>query len=256
MAAQAEFFAACPESELVAVSDNNRQAFNEFLHLGVEQGIVGLAILAALLWLCRRSMFFPLVVGWCAFGMFSYPADVLPLQCISVVAVALCSSGGRRPTAVADGRWAILAVVLAVPPAVVTDIRYSRAMERVPRAETAEFPSNETYMSYYARSHPTVENLERLCRDHCSSSEILCDLGDCYLECGDIVRADSCYTLAHRMVPRRVVPLHRLMLLYRDRNDSLAMHYSELILRLEPSHVGSAVLRARADVFDYLNNRR
>ena len=66
-------------------------------------------------------------------------------------------------------------------------------------------------------------------------------------------RADSCYSLARRMVPCRMKPLHKLYLLYERQDSTIAKNYALQILNFKSRTVGSVVLRARADAKKFLN---
>lgn len=79
-------------------------------------------------------------------------------------------------------------------------------------------------------------------------------MGDLYETRGDIKRADSCYSLARQMVPCRIKPLHKLYLLYKQRNSTVAEDYARQILNFKTPFVGSVVLRARAVAKKFLNH--
>lgn len=76
-------------------------AFNDFLLVGVEQGIIGLFFVFALtiivlyfLWRSNRPLFFA-VLSLLIFSLFSYPFELLPYQIIGVILTAYAATLGR-----------------------------------------------------------------------------------------------------------------------------------------------------------------
>jgi len=99
---QARYFAAHPDSPFSNLADNNQFAFNEVLKLLVEQGIVGMLLLAALVYVlflktptkgneaesreavaCKATL-----IALFTFGCFSYPTDVFQMNVILVALIA------------------------------------------------------------------------------------------------------------------------------------------------------------------------
>jgi len=99
---QAQYFAAHPDSPFSNLADNNRVAFNEVLKLLVEQGIVGMLLLAALVYVlflkmptkgneaesreavaCKATL-----IALFTFGCFSYPTNVFQMNVILVALIA------------------------------------------------------------------------------------------------------------------------------------------------------------------------
>lgn len=77
-------------------------AFNDYLLVGVEQGIVGLAFASALiaivlyrLWLICRPLFFA-VLSLFIFSLFSYPYELLPYQIIMVIIISYASTNAGK----------------------------------------------------------------------------------------------------------------------------------------------------------------
>lgn len=253
MNAQAEYFAAHPDSDLSIVANNNYQAFNEFLHITVEQGFIGLLLLFGIILTCRHSSRFPFILTWFTFSMFSYPADCEWLMIVFVLSLALCAGENPGWCLKFNKKWFLCSLVM-IPFTLATTLRYDNAVKNIKFDTAPQFPYNREYMLQFARQKRDIHVLERLTRDVCSSTDILCDMGDLYETRGDIKRADSCYSLARQMVPCRIKPLHKLYLLHKQRNSTVAEDYARQILNFKTPFVGSVVLRARADAKKFLNH--
>jgi len=104
---QAEFFKQNPNSRFVHLADNNIYAFNEFLRITSEYGLIGLLIVLAILYFIFEGKFQEnintqeklLLLGAKAgiisifvFSLFSYPLEILPIKINLVLYIAIISS--------------------------------------------------------------------------------------------------------------------------------------------------------------------
>lgn len=93
MLSQARYFEANPDSEYATLADNVSYPYNELLHVGAEQGIVGVILVIALFAAVflrkpssdRNRVVKAMLAGLLIFSMFSYPADVFPLMFLFAV---------------------------------------------------------------------------------------------------------------------------------------------------------------------------
>ena len=253
MNTQAEYFALHPDSDLSIVANNNYQAVNEFLHVTVEQGFIGLLLLLWIILTCHHSSRFPLILTWFTFSMFSYPVNCKLLMTVLVLSLALCSGENPGWYLKFNKKW-LLCSLIVIPFILTITLKYDNAVKNIKSDTAPKFPYNREYMFQFARQKHDIHALDRLTRDVCSSTDILCDMGDLYETRGDIKRADSCYFLARQMVPCRIKPLYKLYLLYKRRDSTLAENYARQILNFKSPSVGSVVLRARADARKFLNH--
>ena len=103
--AQADWFAAGKGSEAeTMIAGNPAYAFNEWVHIAVEQGLIGLALFVCFVVLCLISGrkknridndcggFRAVLLAFCVFATFSYPLDVLPLTILFTVTTAVTAS--------------------------------------------------------------------------------------------------------------------------------------------------------------------
>lgn len=251
MNAQAEYFIKHPTSDLSAVANNNYQVFNEFIHITVEQGLIGLLLLSGLILTCRQSSRFPFVLAWFVFSIFSYPADIRLLMIVLVMSFALCAhdSPGRSLKLNKKWLWSSLAII---PLTFITNLKYNEAIKNISTDTVAQFPYNREYMLQFARQKQEINILEQLTQNICSSADILCDMGELYEKQENIKKADSCYSLACKMVPCRIKPLYKRFLLHKQRDSTIAKDFAIQILNFKSPVIGSTVLRARADAKKFL----
>jgi len=96
-AESAEYFRARPQSSAIAIADVPEYGFNEYLQTGAESGLIGLALLLAILFgalyrlLRAKSLFAGGLVVIMIFAFFSFPFSQLPFQILLVVFVAASS---------------------------------------------------------------------------------------------------------------------------------------------------------------------
>lgn len=149
---QAAYFAPNPDVPAAIHADNITYAYNEFLKLTVEYGLIGVLLAVALLWSLfflktdnetNKSSSIPLLaargglLSIIVFAQFSYPSDILPIRMLFVLFVAIMANHqiqvnlfewGRKKTALLPSQrkgfagtavlYAALAVaLLAVYPA-------------------------------------------------------------------------------------------------------------------------------------------
>ena len=78
MLAQAEFFANHPGSSLSIIATNHSQAYNEFIHLVCEEGIMGAILFSAFAYrvLSAKTVFQPALIAGVLVSLFLYSADM------------------------------------------------------------------------------------------------------------------------------------------------------------------------------------
>ena len=253
MNAQAEYFGEHPDSPFAIVANNNYQAFNEFIHLGVEQGIVGVILFVGLIFACAKASSFPLLLAWLLFSLFSYPADIPACMFVLVGLFALCAKREKLFVLSIRRVYVVIPCLLLLFAGNVNG-RYCYAMKHVESSEKAMFPLNMDYMLRFVRAKQEIGVFERMTREVCVSTDILCDMGDIYKANGYVEKADSCYRLACAMVPCRIVPLYKLFVLYRDIDPERGRVYAQKIAEFQSSVVGTVVLRARAEARRFLDS--
>jgi O-antigen ligase len=102
------------------LADNVQYAYNEFIHIAVEGGVIGLLLLATLLLFLFRtrskngetSIYLTLsragVMSLVVFSMFSYPAEIFPILIVSTCYVAIIAGQTTSLFSLTIRRWQLL----------------------------------------------------------------------------------------------------------------------------------------------------
>ena len=242
------FFKAHPDTLLLRSADVTDNAFCELLTIVVEQGVVGAAVFVVLLGLVfsrlrRRSV--PLMCALAAlviFSMFSYPFHQLPYRIIFVVICAWAVSGD---TDASDGRgrhrYTVWVATVAVTLPVCLLMRHTATLRmtaardyRLLGGVDAVYVLKDYYdmlpllddnpyflfsfgkaLHSKARYNDSLYML-RLGRKVSADPMFSVLMGNNYRCMGLPGEAERCYKEAFDMMPNRIYPLYRLMLLYNE----------------------------------------
>lgn len=272
---QARYFDKHPNAPQIRTAGNNSLAFNEYLRVAIEEGIVGLLLLLGM----GASAFSSrggrpvkaLLLAWGVFAFFSYPGSLLPFKAVLAVVLALLS--GRRVARMRMPATSICATVAAVILLCLTIPLWRQyrtiadalhAHHHGPRPQKIEagsvlFKSRAEYvvrLAYRslakqdtAAALPLLKRVVRLG----PSSERLCDLGECYRRAGLPDQAERAFCDAGRMTPVRLRPLYCQMKLYAGAGDTLrAARAARLLLEHPAGALSSHALEMRREARAYL----
>lgn len=293
MPAQGAWFEAHPDSPFMSVAGNNEYAFNEFLRVVCETGVVGLLLFVGLAVTClyfairgnRISRFAAgILVVILGFGLFSYPLSVEIVSAIAIISLAIVSRNVRhaREWIVGlDSSFAFISRVAAVLLIFILSIEYyheKKADIFLTKTRDSASPTvywsdlkscyerlggNPDFVLCYGRTlftHGDFPNalpvLERglLLRP---TSELVCDLGRCYMYRGQWNEAEQKYRLAANMVPAYITPRHLLFKLYHVKGAlQEAEREAEYMLTMPVKLVNSSVIRARGQARAFLGEKR
>ena len=222
-------------------------AFNDLLLTGVEQGVVGLALCLALLLLVFRSLWNKsraLAYGLLSlliFSLFSYPFELLPYQIVAVIIMAYSATDdkGVRINAAVVG---VVSVVLALLP-----WDYSMAKQKAEDDyRMIAGITEKAFVNDYYELLPLLEDNRNFLFDFgkmlsvqgryndsnamlrkgtlISNDPMFYVLqGNNYKQMGLNDKAEAMYRKAYLIMPNRLYPLYKLMLLYKDNNDRKGM---------------------------------
>lgn len=280
---QAEYFERNPDSDYVEYSDNISYPYNEYLHILIEQGIVGLllwfvVIFSALLVPARNNKYKAVLIAYLTICLFSYPFYVpgllvlLPLLLSAIRTKTFCIKTYAVPFR------SILFVVTVFCLAVSTkeyivkhycDKAVHGLFSVYSRADAETYVENnfdtilnnpflsDIYAQYAFDDYEPERALGILntIKDYSPTSEIYCDMGDLYRQLGDYDNAISCYRVAENMIPRRLTPKYKLFLLYKDMDNAvMACKYGRDLLSKSFHVEGTRTLTMKRDVIRYLND--
>lgn len=287
MPAQAEWFAVHPDSPYVRVAGNNGYAFNEFVRVACETGIVGLLIFTTLVVLClwkawkgdTDSRYAGAVLATIlVFGLFGYPFSSVLVVAVAVLAVAMIARRATpgvvriapyspynfiRQTALVLCLFAFSFEYYRLKRA---DVLLAKAQKDV--AETVDYRLSRYYdhlsntpdfvLAYgraiYLRGDylQALPILERACELR-PMYTIMCDLGSCYQRLSLWRQAEQRYRLAADMAPGYIVPRSLLFNLYKETGDyKKAEETARSILDKPVKVVNSTVLRAKRTAREFL----
>lgn len=280
MLAQGEFLRNYPGQDGI-LAGNNRYAFNEYLHIACETGLVGIFAGAGLLVLlyisgirkeviCLWSGLLSVLV----FACFSYPFSFLTFQVVIVGLAALLMSGrqmkiplvGRIPFVVAIG-WLLLSggkeYLLREKAERFMKQWHLASTSPIYKQEAAEwyarFPASADFVLYYGRQlylcgddQEATEVLQQALRLR-PCSGIAADLGDCYFRCGKYPEAENMLKKAVDMVPSSFNTRYRLFCFYRDTGQAWkAGQIAKEIATMKMKVVNTTTLRIRREIRNYL----
>lgn len=244
---QRDYFMTNPDSPFASVAGTPEYAFNDFLEVGVEQGLVGMLMfsLIIIVSICkllrgRNEIGYGLIaLSVCA--MFSYPFSLLPFRMLGCLFVARAATLDKRPLAVWTG-WrkamvsivsCVICVALLIP--IRTRIREKIdavsdfAIDKVLRIKTvcdlhlerAEVLSDHPkYLFWLGKRLRAAERYEESMAAFRLGSMASCDnmfyvmMGNLYASIGENDEAENQYITAHYMQPCKLYPMYQLLLLY------------------------------------------
>lgn len=246
---QSEYFSHHPDSPAQLLAGHPAYPYNEFLHIAVEEGIIGALLFLGILislWrvpdnftqLSYKSLLLTLLI----YSLFSYPADVFPL----FIGYAICA-GAIRGKPVTDftlspfvKKYLLFTPLLFIfffnTKAIIT---YQQIKNKIPFLLSDHELSKRTainflipryltfrnipyFMDIYAqwafKNHNPQQNiliLERAART-IPSVELYTDLGKLYQRAGKPEAAENCFIKSVYMIPHRLYPLCCLMEFYKS----------------------------------------
>lgn len=265
-------FLSRPEHEhwkaIVSVPD---YAFNEWLHVAVEQGFIGCLLWGSLAAITLRRLWrsgSPWCYGaiaLCVFSLFSYPMHLLPFQLLVVVMLAIATQQEEPPKfqRMKKKRLIIVASMLTLFSAII----YQQARPRLDAIDhyrpirgmtSPAFSEAYKESASYLREYPHfLFDYAKLLRASGNFNEsnfmlqqgrrvsadpmFLIVMGNNYKSMGAYAQAASTYKLAAARYPNRVYPLHQLMQLYvHTGNMTDAKTIARLIVNMTPKIMSPA----------------
>lgn len=235
-------------------------AFNDFLLVGVEQGVVGIAFALLLTILVLRRLWgnnealFSGMVTLLVFSLFSYPFELLPFQIMATTIVAYAGTRSHNPksegVAIIKRKWGGkniiygmtgVAAICLVSVIIFKDISQREAAEREYRMlsglrDSAFIEDYYALLPYLQENKRYLFDFARLLSDagrHNDSNEMLRRgmlisndpmfvvlQGNNYRDMRAYEEAEKAYLHAWHTMPNRLYPLYRLMKLQEMRGET------------------------------------
>lgn len=251
---QADYFKSNPNSTFYSLADNTTYAFNEFLKITSENGIIGLILILIVLFFlflsnpnnCVNVNSFLILLSAKAgliaiiiFGIFSYPSEILPIKINMVIFVAIIISShkslyfSKKNLRISGISLIVYAVFL-----IIYISNTYQAHRNWKLANTAYKLGAHTHcLRYFEDALPFLDNngeflihfgkalsiseeynraIEILerAKNYFPNTILFTSLGDCYKNTGKYELAEKCYSKAAMMVPNRFYPNYLLAKLY------------------------------------------
>lgn len=241
-----------------AVAGCPEYAFNEYLRVGMESGLSGLAMAVALvavsvasLYRCRSVLLYGLVAA-AVFSFFSYPLSMPRIAVVIAVLLASAGCGGFMSAALS---W--LSVLCMLPVMICMGNVYNERSAAVSGWKDAsrlsglgfyedaaaamsliycEMSWNYRYLYDYGYALHKTGDFEMSSRVLSEGADISSDpmfhniIGKNYEALGDCRHAEKEYLKAHYMVPSRIYPLSLLMdMMIRQGRDAEAVEIGEMV---------------------------
>lgn len=275
------------EEHLKRQAADNTHAFNEFIHLSVEWGVVGLILfLGAVLSTYRHRardgidrIFCSVFTAYMVICCFSYPLEVWPLSLCFPVLLG-CLPGAvlmKCPYPVSFRKrkmlsGTLLCVCLFYP--YNHYVLHRRIVSRIdilyhtgdPHAASElrwlypRFMNEKEHLLAYGKvlhlqGNTACVSVLRQCVALNPTSETLCALGESYQHRGRYRQAEQCFLRAAAMVPGYITPPYLLFRLYRTcGEEEKAREKARYILGMRPKVVNSLVLDIKRELKEYMNN--
>jgi len=236
---QADYFEQNPDSQFRMVADNTAYPYNEFLHIWIELGLIGLLLVLGIVYMAviippDKTMSAPLV-AWLVFSCFSYPSYKLELLALSPILLGLV--GGKAMFQI-KRKFGVFASILIAAIVLSVGIHGYILRNRVNhkallliksydqqdanyvsmhvRQLYPDFRFNTLYL-YNVLKYPKIA-IESAFDGIMPTSENWCDIGDYYFKNGVYDCAENYYRTAAWMVPTRITPNYLLWKMYMQQN--------------------------------------
>ena len=276
-------FSSYPDSALISVTGVADYPFNEYLHVAVEFGIIGLLLFLSVvvsvfrkLYVAGRVEMYPFLT-FLVFAIFSYPFSLLPFGVLFILIVALAAGIEGDFRSGKNGVFGIITLVIGVLITVGSLVCYVpviRASEifagygnisnpasiNPARELSADLSDNRDFLFSYGKSlreSGRYNDSNAILRQGmlvCNDPMMRIVMGRNYesLSCYD--KAEEMYLQAFHMQPNRLYPLYRMMLLQEATGDSIrTKEYANKVLEFDPKVQSPAIREMKWKAKEIIN---
>ena len=272
--AQYGYFILGVDEKEAMTADCPAYAFNEFIQIGVEQGIVGLLLFLGIIIIavasCIKSQgktgVLGAIVAVLVFGFTSYPLSVLPI-CIAFVTLLVLSNGENNSFVLPKVVFVAISIILTgsciyftarIKPlrqayrslrvltmtAQYNQYDYSKDFQELISYLNKNYKFMFSYGKALAAQNKFDESSGVLIKGASSSSDPMFYnlIGNNYLALGETEKAEKYYWKAYYTLPNRLYPLYLLTKLYHETGqDEKAKEMAMRLLEKEPKVMSTAV---------------
>ena len=272
--AQYGYFILGVDEKEAMTADSPAYAFNEFIQIGVEQGIVGLLLFLGIIIIavasCIKSQgkagVLGAIVAVLVFGFTSYPLSVLPI-CIAFVTLLALSNGENNSFVLPKVVFVAISIILTgsciyftarIKPlrqayrslrvltmtAQYNQYDYSKDFQELISYLNKNYKFMFSYGKALAAQNKFDESSGVLIKGASRSSDPMFYnlIGNNYLALGETEKAEEYYWKAYYTLPNRLYPLYLLAKLYHETGqDEKAKEIAMRLLEKEPKVMSTAV---------------
>lgn len=278
---QAKYFETKPDSALSRFADTPLSTFNEFIHVGVEQGIIGVLLLLFLLFSVfnrkgvtevtiseqtYKSTFLSILL----FSLFSYPAEIFPIFFYFPIFLGLLRVQAYRTFDIHKTILPAGMIIVWMLTLYSFDIRgkYKSGSDCILKLFSASAePLNDTVFSYlknnysfqnvYLQSLTVTKPTDTITCDRviqiANSYSSYIELGTIRMRNKDYSAAKDYFFMSSCMMPNRIWPIYMLWKIAIEQNDIIeAVKYARKIMSFESKSMNTDVIMIKKEITSFL----
>nr|WP_255723285.1 O-antigen ligase family protein [Butyricimonas sp. DFI.6.44] len=283
MPQQALWFHQYPNSIFISIADNNYIAFNEYIKIACETGIIGLILFSTLIFYCFKvspekndniRYYQALLISLSTFSMLGYPFENISITFIFCIIIAILAKEAtlkRYTIYISKLTKKILASILLIT----LFLFYNQVVWRIKAEQALKIAITEkSWVKYYTqllnspdfilwlaeelysckKYNEALPVLEQACKLR-PNSIILNSLGLCYQRNQRFNKAQNAFQQASLMVPSHILPQFYLFSLYQETGEKdKAEKIAKTALTTKVKITNTTVLRARHIMKSFLKN--
>lgn len=251
MLAQADFLKSHADSGYEMTATDNIHAFNEFLQITCEYGIIGLFFLIAILYSAFKS---PgnsiakfILVYICVFACFSYFFEVPALFILCSILIGLLSNKIAVHGKYLHANRRFVACLCILVTLSITFYLPTKTYNRT-------YVLQHAYQLYHSKKYADALSYLQQAYTLCPVSNICMDLGNCHYYLGNYKEAEFYLTKARWMVPSHILPRYYLFRVYVTQGNTKNIQvFGNEILNDKFKKEGSVAMEVRHYVSKYLD---
>ena len=282
--AQADYFAsgeATEQEEYLAGSPE--YAFNEFLQIAVETGLIGLFLFLGILYAafrlaykCQQWGIMGSLSALLTFSCFSYPFSTWQHILLLILLLAICGNNRHVFYKTRGYRTIIILTVTILLPIIWAALKWNKHQKSIEDWKKEQVYYNmaiyEGTVNNYQRLYPYLQTNPRFLFEYgqClaktgkyeQSNTIMYEgakkssdpmfwniIGKNYQAMGDYKQAEKCFQHASLMIPHRLYPIYLLANLYFENNDiEKALQTAHRVIEKRPKVMSAAVDEMKAEM--------
>lgn len=282
---QEAFFIKNPDSIFQLYSNNHHHPLNEFIHLIVEQGIIGSSFVLLITHRCIKTHFrdtqpVAVFVAFLTFSLFSNISENYYLLIYVPILIGFCSNNDSCYCyKVKVEYFKYIKTIIAIMSVAfficsyrqmsrynlynnnITEYAYFNKQLKPGEFEDAFYLHNINFGLRLAKkikdndeAEVAVKYLKNI-TEYIPNSEIIMDMGILYMSIGRFDQAEFYLIKSSFMVPARILPNYSLFKLYKEKGEyENALKIAEKIIKQKVSIISSQTLQIKKEAKEFIND--